>query len=88
MTKKCPDCSTVAKLHSDYPSSFWESLLRSMGLIRVKRCSNCNAAVFVVLGVFIVSRRSIQRVKTTSFWVTFVLLLIVTGFIVFEAVVS
>lgn len=88
MTKKCPDCSTVSKLHSDYPSSFLESVLRSLGLIKVKRCSNCNAAVFVVLGVFATSRKRIRRIKTASFWVTFVLLLIITGFIVFEAVVS
>ena len=88
MTKKCPDCSTVSKFHSDYPSSFLESLFRSLGLIKVKRCSNCNAAVFLIFGVFPTSRKKIQRVKTASFWVTFVLLLIITGFIVFEAVMS
>lgn len=88
MTKKCPDCLAVSKLHSDYPSSFFESLFQSIGLIRVKRCSNCNAAVFLVLGMYATSRKKMKTLKSRSFWITFVLLLVITGYIVFEAVIS
>ncbi len=88
MKKKCPDCAAVAKLHTDYPSSFLESFLKSIRLIKVKRCSNCNAAVFVVVGIFLVSSKTIRRAKTAFFWVTFTLLVVVTGLIVLEAIVS
>ena len=88
MIKKCPDCLTASKLHSDYPSTFFESLFQSIGLIKVKRCSNCNAAVFVVIGILTTSRKKMKTVRNFSFWITFVLLLVVTGYFVFEAVVS
>jgi hypothetical protein len=88
MTKRCPDCLAVSKLQTDYPSSFMESLLKSIGLVRVKRCSNCNAAVFVVLGLFTTSRKKVRVIKDRAFWVAFVVLLLVVGYVVFEAIVS
>lgn len=88
MKKRCPDCGTVAKLHSDYPISFWQSFFRAIGLIKVKRCSNCNAAVFAFLGVFIISRKTIRTVKTAFFWAVFILLIVITGVVLLKAVVS
>ncbi len=78
----------VSKLQSDYPSSFIESFLKALGIIRVKRCANCNAAVFVVVGLFATSRKKVKVLKDRAFWVAFIVLLLVVGYIVFEALVS
>ncbi len=88
MIKKCPDCLAVSKLQSDYPSSFVESFLKSLHIIRVKRCSNCNAAVFIVAGFFATSRKKIKVFKDRAFWVAFVFLLLLVGYVVFEAIMS
>ncbi|OYV87370.1 MAG: hypothetical protein B7Z63_02470 [Ignavibacteriae bacterium 37-53-5] len=65
-----------------------ESFLKSIGIIRVKRCVNCNAAVYVVVGVFTTSRKKVKILQDRAFWVTFVFLLLVVGYVVFEAIVS
>ncbi|MCL5266753.1 MAG: hypothetical protein M1469_01455 [Bacteroidetes bacterium] len=88
MKKKCPDCLTFAQLQSDYPSSFWEGLLSSAGIIRVKRCGNCNAAVFVVLGSFTTTRKRLRALADRVYWLVFVFILLMVGYIIFEAIVS
>ncbi len=94
MTKKClvhrmlRTCLSNAKLQTDYPSSFLESLLKSLGIIKVKRCSNCNAAVFVVLGFFTTSRKKFKAVRERTLGFAFVFLLLVVGYVIFEAIVS
>lgn len=86
MIKKCPDCSAIAELHSDYPSSYWQSFFRAIGIIKVKRCSNCNAAVFSILGIFVMSRKTIRTAKAAFFWTAFILLILVTGVVILSAV--
>ena len=88
MARKCPDCLAESRLQSDYPSSLMESFLKSIGAIRIKRCSNCNAAVYLVFGLFATSRKKIKIIKERAFWVTFVFLLLVVGYVVFEAIMS
>ncbi len=88
MAKKCPDCHAESRLQPDYPSSFMESFLESIGIIRVKRCTNCNAAVYVVVGLFTTSRKKVRILQDRAFWVTFVFLLLVIGYVVFEAIMS
>ena len=88
MVKKCPDCLAESRLQSDYPSSLMESFLKSIGIIRVKRCANCNAAVYVVVGLFTTSRKKVKILKDRAFWVTFVFLLLVVGYVVFEAIMA
>ena len=85
---KCPDCFAARELHKDYPSSFWESFLQTVGIIRVKRCSNCNAAVLVVLGLFPVSRYKWRNLRDRIFWFSFIFLLLIVGYVVFEAIVG
>ncbi len=86
--RKCPDCLVVSKLHRDYPSSFWESFFQSIGLIRVKRCPNCNAAVFVVLGLHATSRRKLMVFRERLFWLLFISMLLIVGYVIFEAIMS
>ena len=88
MPKTCPDCMAAVELHKDYPSSFWETLFQGIGLMRVKRCPNCNAAVFVVLGSFPTSRRRLAIVRERAFWFIFVAMLLVIGYVIFEALMS
>ena len=83
--QKCPDCLAVTKLHGDYPSSFWESLLQSLRVIKVKRCPNCNAAVFVVIGVFRTSRKRLKVISERVFWLLFIAMLLIVGYVIFEA---
>jgi len=88
MIRKCPDCNSIARLQSDYPSSFLTSFLKSFGLIRVKRCANCNAEVFVVLGLFTTSRKKFRVVRERIFWSLFVVWLLLVGYIVLEAMLK
>jgi hypothetical protein len=86
--RECPDCLSVLKLQGDYPSSFWQSLLQSLRIIRVKRCPNCNAAVFLVLGVYTTSRRKLSAVGERTFWFLFIGMILILGFVFFEAIMS
>ncbi|HEY9165007.1 MAG TPA: hypothetical protein VIS48_02475 [Candidatus Kryptonia bacterium] len=85
---KCPDCLATARLQSDYPSSFLTSFLKSIGLIRIKRCSNCNAEVFVVIGLFTTSRKRFKVIGNRIFWSAFILWLLIVGYVVIEAMVK
>lgn len=88
MTRKCPDCCAVSELRTDDASCFTEALLRSLRIIQVKRCTNCNAAVFVVLGMLATTQRRLRRLEERSFWLALVVILLATGYVVFEAIVS
>lgn len=72
------------EFHTDDATSFMEALLRLLRVIKIKRCSNCNAAVFVVLGIFTTSRKKMRRFEERAFWAVFLLLLLATGYIVLE----
>ena len=88
MIKRCPDCLNAAQIHTDYPTSFAESLLKSLGIIEVKRCSNCNAAVYVVLGFYITSRRKLKVTRERTFWFLFLFLLMFVGFLVYKSIID
>ncbi|HUI30869.1 MAG TPA: hypothetical protein VLX91_11675 [Candidatus Acidoferrales bacterium] len=86
--RKCPDCLSVVKLHKDYPSSFWESLLKSLRIIKVNRCPNCNAAIFVVLGLYATSRKRLRIIRERAFWLLFVAMILAVGYIAFVAMMG
>ena len=86
--RECPDCFSSVKLHSDYPSSFLESFFKSIGIVKVKRCPNCNAAVFLVLGVYTTSRKRLKVVRERVFWLMFIGMLLIVGYVVFEAMMN
>jgi len=86
--RTCPDCLAVVKLQNDSPSSFWESLLQSSRIIRVKRCPNCNATVFVILSLYATSRKKLKLFRERAYWFLFIALLLIVGYVVFEAMMS
>lgn len=88
MIEKCPDCASTDGLEAESPGSSLESFLKRTGLLKVKRCVNCNASVYVLLGLHVTSRRKLQGLYEGSFWITFVLVLLTAGYVIFEALVE
>lgn len=85
MERRCPDCLSSSKFDSDSPSSFWESVFQSIGLIRVKRCRNCNAAIFVAFGLYVTSRKKMRILRERSYWLFLSIILVTVGFLIVEA---
>jgi hypothetical protein len=59
-----------------------------VGIIRVKRCPNCNAAVFVVLGLYATSRKKLKIFRERVFWLLFISMLLIVGYVIFEAMMT
>lgn len=88
MKKKCPDCLTLASLQPDYPASFWEAVLSSLRILKVTRCGNCNAAVFVLLGSIPTTRKRLKALSDKVYWYLFTFLLLVVGYVLYEAIIN
>ena len=88
MKKKCPDCLSVAPFQPDYPSSFWEAVLSSLRILRVKRCGNCNAAVFVLLGSIPTTRKRLKALSDKVYWYVFAFSLLMVEYLVYEAIMN
>jgi hypothetical protein len=88
MKKICPDCGVVAELDPDSPASRIEFMLESTRMIRVKRCRECNAAVFTVLGLYPATRRSLYLMKQKSYWATLAVMALVTGYVIIQSMLG
>ncbi len=75
-------------MQKDDPASSWEAFLSSVGILRVKRCSNCNAAVFVILGFLPITRLRFRLVNEFIFWITLLLLVLVLGLVLAETLTN
>ncbi len=65
---KCPECHSKSSLHREYPFSQGEAILEAMRIIRLRRCVNCNAAVFLILGIYPTTRRRWKRFSNWVAW--------------------
>lgn len=87
MKRKCPDCLCLAEMDPDSPSSALENFLQSIGAISVRRCRDCNAAVFMVFGFHPMTRRRLNVTRRRSYWVTLAAMAVVTGYVVIQSMV-
>ncbi|HUI30210.1 MAG TPA: hypothetical protein VLX91_08325 [Candidatus Acidoferrales bacterium] len=84
MKRICPECLCLNELEPDSPATEVQRFLQSIGITRMKRCCNCNAAVLAIVGSFLITSRGLNLLIHKSYLVSVVTMVLVVGYVLVQ----